>query len=267
MLIAQITDLHLTAAGQFAQNNVRTTNRFDQVLSSFEAFGLKLDAILITGDLADNKHPQAYERLAKRWKNLNCPCYLIPGNHDDRSLMRHYFPDHPGFAGDPDDFIQYSIDDFPLRLVALDTTITDSDKGELCSQRLSWLEQTLAQQPDKPTLIFMHHPPFRTGVIQMDHYNLSGIESLEKIIEKNPQVIRIVCGHVHRPVNTCFAGVTTSIAPAVSFTQALNFHPDSESGFFVHSPKYELHWFNQDHIVSHTVSLEAGSRTVPYPEN
>ena len=100
----------------------------------------------------------------------------------------------------------------------------------------------------------------------MDYYNLAGIEGFKAIISKHPQVIRIICGHVHRSITANVAGVTTSVAPATSFTQALNFHPQSESGFFVHSPKYELHWFNDNTIVSHTVSLEPGSRTVPYPD-
>ena len=265
MLIAQLSDLHLTAPEQLAQGTVSTFERLDAVLESINDLESNIDAVLITGDLADNKHPDAYQQLAERLKTLDCPFYLIPGNHDDRALMRHYFPDHIGFGGQGDDVIQYSVDDYPVRMIALDTTIPGEDIGELCSSRLNWLANKLAEQPDKSTLIFMHHPPFITGILETDSYGLFGIEEFKAVIEKHSQVIRIICGHVHRNIITSFAGVTTSIVPAVSFTQALNFTPESKTGFFVAAPKYELHWLNNGEFVSHTISLEACSQTIPYP--
>ena len=42
-------------------------------------------------------------------------------------------------------FIQYAIDDHPLRLVGLDTLDEGRIGGRLCAARLEWLERTLAR--------------------------------------------------------------------------------------------------------------------------
>ncbi|MFT7529512.1 MAG: Icc protein [Gammaproteobacteria bacterium] len=101
MLIAQLTDLHLTEEGGRAQNLVNTNEHFDKVIESLNALETPPDVILISGDIADDAHPQAYARLRSRIADLPAPCFMVPGNHDDQALLRACFPDYPGMAGDP----------------------------------------------------------------------------------------------------------------------------------------------------------------------
>ena len=74
------------------------------------------------------------------------PVFVIPGNHDSRDLLRAAF----GADGylPKDGFLQYAIEDYPVRLVALDTHIPGEGGGELCDERLAWLDRTLAASPE-----------------------------------------------------------------------------------------------------------------------
>lgn len=264
MLIAQITDTHLTEHGGLAQGVVNTLPKVQSVVDSINGLPISPDVVLFTGDLADNCHPDAYQELSRLRSELNQPSFVIPGNHDDRILMREAFPELPGQGNDP---IQYVIDGFPVRIVALDTLLLGgNDNGDLCDDRLDWLEDCLAQQPDVPTLIMMHHPPFRTYIDEMDFYGIqSGVPRFEALLMKNPQVNRIICGHVHRSIQSVFANRICSIAPAVSFDQAFGFGAEGPTGFSFGSPRYELHKFNGTNFVSHTMTRDDLTVPIPYP--
>ena len=45
-------------------------------------------------------------------------------------------------------------------------TLAGERKGRFCAGRQAWLDAKLAEQPDRPTLLFIHHPPFDVD----DHY-------------------------------------------------------------------------------------------------
>ena len=97
---------------------------------------------------------------------LDRPIYLCRGNHDDRATLQRCFPEQRHLQGE-DGFVQYAIDDFALRLVVLDTVVPREPHGELCARRLDWLDRTLAAS-DRPTIVAQHHPPFATGLTEMD---------------------------------------------------------------------------------------------------
>ena len=100
------------------------------------------------------------------------PVYLVPGNHDRRDRFRDYLGGHPGVRSDPS-FVQYAVEDMPLRLVMLDSVVPGAGYGELCADRLAWLDRTLAERPDHPTMLVLHHPPIRCGLALLDGLNLA----------------------------------------------------------------------------------------------
>lgn len=106
MLIAQITDLHLTRDGDRAQGLVDTDSQLEQILQSLSSLSARPDLVLITGDIADNNQFEAYTKLRDRMNATGIPYYLIPGNHDNPDMMRRVFPDHPGMKGLDNQFIQ-----------------------------------------------------------------------------------------------------------------------------------------------------------------
>ena len=124
------------------------------------------DVVIITGDLTDCGLASEYELLAGMLRrNLSMPVYVVPGNHDRREVLLASLPGTRSMAGG---FVQYAVDLPSARIVMLDTVVPGAGHGELCQQRLDWLDRTLAEKPDAPTLIGMHHPPFRCGIAHMD---------------------------------------------------------------------------------------------------
>jgi 3',5'-cyclic AMP phosphodiesterase CpdA len=143
---------------------------------------------------------------------LGAPVYVLPGNDDDRDALRKHF-DVPGAIGSP---VQYAVDLGPLRLVMLDSTRPGEVRGELDAERLAWLDAELAAAPDRLTLLAMHHPPFLTGSPALDAVGLPAADrrALGEIVERHPQVRRIVTGHVHRAIVGDLAGRAVLTAPS-----------------------------------------------------
>src|SRR5215216_1182873 len=56
------------------------------------------DAVLISGDLADNAADTEYALVREVAARIDAPTYVLPGNHDDRDTMRMCF-ELPGSNG------------------------------------------------------------------------------------------------------------------------------------------------------------------------
>ena len=110
----------------------------------------------------------------------------------------------------------------------------------------------------------MHHPPFETLIGHMDEIGLEGSAALAKIIARHPQVERILCGHLHRPIQFRFAGTIASTCPSPAHQVALDLAPDAASQFKMEPPAFQLHaWKKGLGVVSHTAYI--GDFAGPYP--
>jgi Icc protein len=221
------------------------------------------DAVIITGDLTDCGLAAEYMLLAEMLKRLlPMPVYLIPGNHDRREVLAAQLPGTRLMAGG---FVQYAVEDLPVRLVMLDTVVPGAGHGALCARRLDWLDATLAAAPEKPTLIGMHHPPFICGIAHMDRIALHEPEGFRAVIARHPQVQRIVCGHHHRPVVGQVAQAIASIAPSVAHQVELDLSPDAPSAFVLEPPGFQLHHWSERHgFVSHNAMVEDYAGPFPF---
>lgn len=263
MILIQLTDLHCTAHGTAAMRLCETNMLTERALRAVRDFSPKPDAVLITGDLTDNGLAAEYQEFAAILRRtITAPVYVIPGNHDRREIARTELAHLPGVTVDPH-FIQYSIDDFPLRLVMLDTVVPGAGYGELCDSRLAWLAATLAAAPDKPTLIAMHHAPFRCGIGHMDRINLRNADAFTSLIARHPQVRRIICGHHHRPITAPVAHAIASIAPSVAHQVELHLFGEGPGQWNLEPPAFQIHLWLDDTIVSHTAYVE--NYPGPYP--
>ena len=136
--------------------------------------------------------------------------------------------------------------------------------GELCGERLAWLEQQLAQQPGRPTLVLMHHPPFLTGIEHMDAIGLlAGAPELERIVSRHPNVERVLCGHLHRTIFQRFGGTIASTCPGTAHQLALELGPRPTLQYIMEPPGYQLHWWNDGRLVTHHAVI--GEYPGPYP--
>ncbi len=159
MLIAQISDLHIVEKGAewLSQPTTEIKERLIKTIATLNELTPRPDVVLLTGDATEDGKAQSYAHLMELLALLEIPLFVVPGNHDRREAMREAFKDTSFMPSSG--FIQYAIDEYPVRLIGLDTLEEGKDFGHLCETRLSWLEKTLEQDREKPTLIFMHHPP------------------------------------------------------------------------------------------------------------
>jgi Icc protein len=214
VLIAQISDTHILSPES------------DQPAASLRAACLERcvadvnrqnpDAVIFTGDTVQHGQPDEYARLRDLLAPLKLPLYLVPGNRDDKHQLRAAFGDH-AYLPETGDFLHYAIDAYDVRLVGLDSTLAGERKGRFCEDRQAWLEATLSAEPDRPTLLYIHHPPFDVG----DHY-VGGYRRPEEaaqladIVRCHPQVMGMICGHVHWPIACEWAGTQARIMPSVA---------------------------------------------------
>ena len=264
MLICQLTDLHVRPVGKTA-NRVSETNMFtERAFRAVKRLSPRPDVVVITGDLTDCGLPEEYANLrALLHRSLAMPIYVIPGNHDRRDNLREALRDLPGVTADPR-YVQYVVEDQPVRLVMLDTLVPGAAHGELRAEQLEFLDRSLAAAPDRPTLIGMHHPPFSCGIVHMDRIALHNAREFAAVIARHRQVERIICGHHHRPIVARVAHAIASISPSVAHQVELSFDPNDTGAFLFEPPAFQLHrWTPADGIVSHTLYVEEFPG--PYP--
>ena len=207
------------------------------------------DVVLATGDLTDHGTADEYVMLRDILDPLDVPLLLIPGNHDEHDLLRATYGT-PAYVSSPTSF-DYVVDDFPVRLMAVDSTTPGRHDGELDAAELLAIDATLAAEPDRPTVIFMHHPPFETGVWWMDCIGLTGAREFEAIVRRHPQVRLVVAGHVHRPVVSTWGTTIVSVAPSTCHQTAVALHPDCPPRMTTEPPMLALHQWTGDAFVSH----------------
>jgi len=265
MLICQLTDLHVRPVG-LAANRVSETNMLtERALRVVAGFVPQPDVVLITGDLTECGLAAEYDNLAAMLRRtLAAPIYVIPGNHDQRENLRAGLAHLPYVNSDPK-FVQYAVEDQPVRLVMLDTLVPGANHGEQSDTQLTWLDQTLAEQPSKPTMIAMHHPPFATGLLQMDAIALRNADPFRAVIARHRQVERIICGHHHRPIFGQCAHAIASVSPSVAHQVELSFDPENTGAFNFEPPALQLHiWLEATGFVSHTVYTDAYPGPFPF---
>lgn len=261
-LLAQVTDMHIKAGGKLSYRVVDTEASLARCVAHIGRLPQRPDAVLLTGDLTDFGRPEEYDNLARQLAPLSMPVYLMPGNHDDPEMMRAKFPSHAYLQGAGR--LDYVIDDFPVRIVALDSTIRESSCGELADAQLDWLDLTLSAQPRKPTIVALHHPPFWTGIGHMDKIGFTHPEKLEAVVRRHPQVERVLSGHLHRTIFKRFGGTIASTSPSPSHQVVLDLADDAASRFVMEPPGFQLHlWREGVGVVTHTAAI--GEFAGPYP--
>jgi len=251
MLIAQLSDPHIKSPGQLLYDRIDTAGYLERAVAHVLRLDPLPDLVIMTGDLVDGGKAEEYALLRRLLAPLPMPLYAIPGNHDAREALRAAFADKGFFP--PEGFLQYVVEDQPVRLIALDTLVEGKPYGELCADRLAWLDARLGEQGDKPVVLFMHHPPFECGIDAFDHARLQhGDQRLAELVRRHGNVERAVCGHVHRPIQVRWAGTMASIAPSTAHQATLDLHDGAPLSMMMEPPAIALHqWRPHTGLVTH----------------
>lgn len=263
-LLVQLSDTHIRAPGELAERRVDTAEALERAVAAVQALPIAPEAVLVTGDCVDSGKPAQYAHLRRLLAPLAAPVYLLPGNHDDRDAMRTAFPEATYLCGEPA-FVHYAVELPGLRLVAVDTSVGGAPHGELGDAQLAALDRTLAQGPTTPTIVALHHPPFRTFIERMDDYGLRvGTDALAAVISRHAQVERIVCGHLHRAIQSRFAGTVAATAPSTAHALAFDLGADVPLAWTREPAGFVAHvWSAGAPLTSHVVY--SGDYDGPHP--
>lgn len=265
MILAHLTDLHVRPPGVAVSRVAETTMLAERALRAVGAMRPAPDAVVISGDLTDCGLDREYASLVPMLRRHlgHLPLYLVPGNHDRRENFRAWLGDLPGVTEHPE-FVQYAVEHLAVRLVMLDSVAPGYGHGELCDARLAWLEATLAAAPHRPTMLVLHHPPIRCGLVMSDAINLHHAERLAAVVARHRQVERILCGHHHRMIVGRLAHAIVSVAPSVAHQSEFDLM-DDQGRLVMEPPQFQVHLRLPDgEVVSHTVFVDQHPGPFPY---
>ena len=246
MVIAQISDTHILARSSDQAAGASRAENLRRCIADINRQGV--DVVVHTGDSVHHGLAEDYAHLREILADLEAPLFLIPGNCDRHRALRAAF-NHLSYLPRNGDFLHYAVEDYPIRLVALDSVAAEEQKGVFCARRLAWLEETLAREPDRPTILLIHHPPFDIARHYVGGYlRPQDAKDLAAVVSRHPQVKQLLCGHVHCLHREPWGGTVATAMPSVAVDLRKGVDAAIEA-----APLYLLHVASgEGGLVSHT---------------
>jgi Icc protein len=238
MIIAQISDTHIALDATDADRRLRD---FVLTVADINALDPAPDVIVHTGDIVHNGRPEEYAQAVATLANARAPVFVLTGNKDDRAQLCEAFSDR-GYLAPDSDFVHYAIDDYPVRLIALDTLSPGSNKGDFCGARVRRLIDMIDRETTKPIAVFTHHPPFEVSVGPDPlHFETPEIMSrLQRALQHSGRVVAVFSGHVHRAAAGFVEGIPATVMPCIATSLRKGDYP---AGMRTR-PVYQLHRYD-----------------------
>jgi 3',5'-cyclic AMP phosphodiesterase CpdA len=238
MIIAQISDTHIALDAPDADRRIRD---FARTVADINALDPTPDVIVHTGDIVHNGRQDEYAQAVAALANARAPVYVLAGNKDSRANLHAAFSSG-GYLSPDSEFIDYAIEDYPVRLIAVDTLSSGSNKGDFCRARLRRLIDLIDAESGKPIAIFMHHPPFEVTVGPDPlHFETPEIMSrLRRALQHSGRVVAVFGGHVHRAAAGRVGSIPATVMPSVATTLRKGEYPAQMRT----RPVYHLHRFH-----------------------
>lgn len=253
MNIFQISDLHYPYQGE------KGIEKIEKIISHMKKQNIKPDILLVSGDLINqgfNDYRPVFELLDK----LEAPYFCITGNHDGSqnlmSALKKYVPAHP--LSEHADKLDYVVDSYPLRIIALDSYKENLPGGELTSEQLSWLEQKLADNPrQKPIVVMVHQFTINAGLNFFDvKTRQPWCDKFNEIIAAHCETVKLVaCGHLHNSLISNISGVPVISCFSANWQARLDFEPVLNMQELDRPVGYYIHCWNGGDIVSYAIAL------------
>ncbi|MCU1404312.1 MAG: phosphoesterase [Glaciihabitans sp.] len=234
--ILHLSDVHATA-GELLYGQVDGLARLKQVADYAVEAGITPEAVVVTGDLANRGHTNAYPALNAALRELGervgAPVLTVLGNHDcpeksrqlDGHTLGHTRVVHVG----------------PVRFVLL-----DSSTGALDAPQLEWLSESVAEPFGIGTVLALHHAPVPSPLPTLAKLGLRNAAALADAITGS-DVRMMLSGHYHHPMAAMFGAVPVFVGPSLAYHQVMNAGPDLVSG-------HDHAMFSLVHLTAHGVS-------------
>jgi Icc protein len=209
LVIAHLSDIHIGGSAD-------SVRRADAAMRYLDSLPYDLDAVLVTGDIADHGLAEEYEQ-ARKLLNSRHPVLVCPGNHDVREEFRRGLLDGQGTG--PVNQVHRT----DKAIYALcDSSIPGEPSGYLEEETLTWLEGVLEGGDDGlPVFVAFHHPPVTLHGSPIDAIMLRAPERLAELVSGHANVAAVLVGHAHTGAVTTFAGRPLLLAPGVVSTLRL----------------------------------------------
>lgn len=228
--ILQLTDLHLFEDPDAELFGIPTRELLRLVLAHMQASGLRVNHLVVTGDLAHDDLPETYRAVRGAFEPWADRLWLVPGNHDERAVLRAAFPDRVPGAGA--DRVEFAFRAGAWLCLGLDTQLPGSVSGRLEAEEIEWIAEQLAIHRPTHVALFMHHPPVLLGCAWMDSIGLDGKEQLQALFERDARFRLVCCGHVHHESTHRVGAATIVTTPSTG----LQFDPVGDEPSFVQAP-------------------------------
>jgi len=214
MIIAQISDTHIALDTPDAEQRIRD---LALTIADINALDPAPDVIVHTGDIAQNGRQDEYARVVRILAKARAPLYVVAGNKDSRENLRAAFS-ACGYLRPDSGFFDYAVDDYPVRLIVLDTLNSRSNKGDFCVERVRRLTDLIDAETTKPIAVFTHHPPFEV-MVGPDRLHFETPEMmlrLRRALQHSGRVVAVFSGHVHRATTGHVGSIPASVMQCVA---------------------------------------------------
>lgn len=258
MNIIQLTDLHLCQNGEKAFLQADATQTLKDTVEYFLNSTLKIDMIVISGDISTDGSMDSYQSVLHELNRLPYPVYYVPGNHDCREYMQEV-----GMLPRGSDYSTCRLVETPeASIILVDTLKEGESRGFVGEECLAQLSVLLNKDLQKPTFLFMHHVPFATGFTVMDE-PFDGVEKLHALIEG--KALTVCCGHIHAGMVTRIGSSNVITCPPICMDMELDLSPTGGDMFYTAEPQFMLHCVKDQQVISHFATVPTGeSRKGPY---
>lgn len=213
--LLQVTDTHLFKENGDELLGIDTEQTFQDVIKHLKEHHHNHDAIIYTGDLAQNASETAYKKFKTYADSITSPYFCLAGNHDNPDIMGKYFA-----GSDSHQVVSTPYWDFVL----LNSHTNNSPAGFLSEHSLEWLQSTLANS-HKHIAIFLHHHPISMRSDWIDHHMLKNADAFWDILAPFTHIKAIIFGHVHQSSNGIHNGIQLFSTPSTS----VQFSPKSHN--------------------------------------
>lgn len=238
MIIAQISDTHITLDTPDADQRI---SDFVRTIADINTLDPAPDVIVHSGDIVHNGRRDEYAKAVDILAAARAPVYVLPGNKDNRENLREAFSPS-GYLTPGSDFIDYAIDKYPVRLIALDTLSLNSNKGDFASERIASLTGLIDAETTKPIAVFTHHPPFEVpvGPDPLNFVTSEAMSGLSQALQHSGRVAAVFSGHVHRAAEGSVGSIPASVVQCVATPLRMGKYPASMKT----RPVYHIHRFD-----------------------
>lgn len=238
MIIAQISDTHLALDAPDADRRIQD---FESTIADINALEPAPDVIVHTGDIVHHGRRDEYARALAILAKARAPVHVLAGNKDNRSTFREAFSGC-GYFEPSSGFLDYAIEDHPVRLIALDTLSSRSNKGDFCPERVRRLIRLIDAETTKPIAVFTHHPPFEVtvGPDRLHFETSEAMAELRRALQHSGRVVAVFSGHVHRAAAGHVGSIPATVMPSVATTLRRGEYPAQ----MMRRPIYQVHRFD-----------------------